>query len=159
RPSRWALFSFLIPSTLLSFVDGKRKTLFIAFVLVAVIPSGSLLLADRGQIYREATVQTFPNEPELVQFFADSVGLERGRPFRGSITFWTAAEVDMMSIINLWVRSIPTTNEYSQLVTPQSLYMNRELFKKDITYDLNFFSPWVSSARSYDVLFKTLQAL
>jgi hypothetical protein len=61
---------------------------------------------------------------------------------------------------NLWIRGIPTINEYSQLVTPQALYLRAALFKRDIGLgELNHFVPWIGERGSYDVLFKTLQAL
>jgi hypothetical protein len=103
--------------------------------------------------------QPWPNEPELGQFFADRIGLGVGRPFRGSVTFLNVGEQDSLSMTNLWMRSIPTLNEYSQLVTPQALYLNAALFEKDVTYDLNRFSSWIGSQGSYDVLLKTLPAL
>jgi len=48
-------------------------------------------------------------------------------------------------------------NEYSQLLTPQTVYLQVELFKQQPAMNLSW--PWVGSGGSYDVLFKTFQAL
>jgi len=60
---------------------------------------------------------------------------------------------------NLWKHSIPTANEYSQLVSPQMIYLNAALFKKDVAGDLNHFSPWVGTGAPFGTLSKMLQAL
>jgi len=61
-------------------------------------------------------------------------------------------------MFNFWIRGIPTINEYSQLITPQAMYFNSALSKRHIIL-LNYSSPWIGEVDSYDVMFKTLQAL
>jgi hypothetical protein len=135
------------------------KGILAALLGVALIPATSLLIANRAHLTAEAMYQPWPHEPELGQFFTNNIGLDVGPKFRGSITYWATGEDDALSMNSLWMRSIPTANEYSQLVTLQALYLNSALFKKDVSQDLNRFSPWISSGGSYEVLFKTLQAL
>jgi hypothetical protein len=73
--------------------------------------------------------------------------------------FWTYQDYDRLASINLWRRAVPTVNEYSQLVTPQALYINKMLFKQDVSTSLNRFSPWIGPGATYDVVLKTFQAL
>jgi hypothetical protein len=138
---------------------SSGKGVLVALLGIVIIPAASLLIANRAHLTAEAMYQPWPSEPELGQFFADNIGLDVGQKFHGSITFWATGEDDALSMNSLWMRSIPTANEYSQLVTLQALYLNSALFKKDVSQDLNRFSPWISSGGSYEVLFKTLQAL
>jgi hypothetical protein len=44
-------------------------------------------------------------------------------------------------------------------VTPQILYLNATLFRKNVASDLNHFTPWIGGGSSFETLFKTLQAL
>jgi hypothetical protein len=53
---------------------------------------------------------------------------------------------------------VPTANEYSQLVTPQSIYFINQLFHQPLTFELNWFRPW-SGDGNFPLLFKTLRAL
>jgi len=90
--------------------------------------------------YRLANVYSYPmpNEPELVEFFGDNVGLAIGKPFRGSTAFWTGETLNtLMSEANLWFRAVPTVNEYSQLVTPQALYFFYSVFGQNVLSSLN----------------------
>jgi hypothetical protein len=137
---------------------GRGVSLTAPLFIVAFVPAASLSLLDRARMVAETSVQPLPDEPELARFFTKRIGLEVGGAFRGSLAYWTGREDDLLSMTALWMRSIPTANEYSQLVTPQALYLNSVLFKKDVKYDLNQFMPWVGTG-SYEVLFKTLQAL
>src|SRR5262249_16234255 len=87
----------------------------------------------------------------------EAIGLRVGGEFRGSVTFVVD---ERATIYNLWMRGIPTSNEYSQLITPQVLYLNNSLFKYPIVLgELNYFGPWIRIGGSFDVLFKTLPAL
>src|SRR5262249_27216148 len=101
----------------------------------------------------------FPNEPELVRYFGKAIGLHVGGEFRGSVAF--VVPLDLATMLNFWIQGIPTINEYSQLVTPEALYLKAALFKHDIVLgELNHFVPWIgASSYDYDVLLKTLQAL
>jgi len=138
--------------------NGRGRSAAAALLVIVFIPAVSLFLVKGARVVAERGLQPLPNEPELAQFFAENIGLAVGGRFRGSITYWPAGEDDVLSMNALWIRSIPTANEYSQLVTPQALYLNSALFKKDVIYDLNRFMPWVGPG-SYEVLYKALQAL
>jgi hypothetical protein len=130
-----------------------------ALLVAALIPGGSLLFSGRAHVLSDMIRQPWPDEPELAEFFVKNISADVGRPFRGSLTYWAPGLDDALSMNNLWMRSIPTTNEYSQLVTLQSVYLNAALFKKDVSKDLNRFDPWISGGGSYEVLFRTLQAI
>jgi len=130
-------------------------------VAVALVPVGGLLFALERSKSVPADAYTMPwsDEPELVEYLSDHIGLGVGKPYRGSSTFLPGNVLDDISISNLWKEGIPTANEYSQLVTPQVLYLNAALFQKEVSTDLNHFTPWVGSGDAYPLLFKTFQAL
>lgn len=140
--------------------DTRRRNAPIALALLAVatIPLASLFFMDRAQRSAEANYERWPDEDDLVQFFTSRIGLNAGEPFHGSVAFSPIPAEALLSLYDLWMNAVPTINEYSQLVTPQMTYLNAELFKKDVAADLNRLTSWVSSAGSYDVLFKTLRA-
>jgi hypothetical protein len=147
-----------LPDAIRSRLVARGLSVAAPLLVVAAIPTASLFFQQRARVVAETSLQPLPNEPELARFFGERIGLDVGGRFRGSITYWPASVDDLLSMIALWMRSIPTANEYSQLVTPQALYLNSALFRKDVRPELNFFLPWVGPA-SYEVLFKTLQAL
>jgi len=94
-----------------------------ALIAVAIIPAGVAEFAiTRGPAYAEALHERWPNEPELARFFEDKIGLEVGRPFRGSVHFWPFDYFTGLTVSGLWARSIPTVIQYGQLVTPPSFY-------------------------------------
>jgi hypothetical protein len=74
--------------------------------------------------------------------------------------FHTGGYDEFLTLNNLWVDAVPTINEYSQLVTPQAMYFIHQLFKRNVSNDLNWFLPWINSGNaSFAVLFRTLRAL
>jgi hypothetical protein len=92
-----------------------------------------------------------------LHFLGESIGLRVGGEFRGSVTFVAPDEATMY---NLWMRGIPTADEYSQLVTPQAQYLSAALLGNGIVLaGLNAFVPWIKDPAYYDVLFKMLPAL
>jgi hypothetical protein len=129
-------------------------------VVVALVPVGGLLFALERSKSVPANAYTMPwsDEPELAEYLLAHIGLGVGKPYRGSATFVPFGAYEIVSIANLWQKGIPTVNEYSQLVTPQAFYLQVELFKQG-GGGANGFWPWVGSGGSYDVLFKTFQAL
>ena len=100
-----------------------------------------------------------PNEPEFSDFAAEKIGLAADRRFRGSIALWAYGQDDAFTMEKLVIRAVPWADEYSQMVSPQAIYFNHQLFEKDIGSDLNYFWPWIGATGSYEVLFRTLQAL
>jgi hypothetical protein len=46
---------------------------------------------------------------------------------------------------SLWIDGVPTMNEYSQLVSPQAVYLVHQLLKRNLVSDLNWFRPWINS--------------
>jgi hypothetical protein len=128
-------------------------------IAVVVVPAGGLLFAlERSKsIPADAYTMPGPRELELAEYLSDHIGLGVGKPYRGSAVFLPRGPHDIVSVANLWSEGIPTVNEYSQLLTPQSVYLQVELFKQPPAMNLSW--PWISSGGSYDVLFKTFQAL
>jgi hypothetical protein len=102
--------------------------------------------------------ENWPQQPELDQFLATEIGLRSDRRFRGTVLFYTNQYDEFLTIDSLWAAGVPTANEYSQLVTPQSIYFINQLFHQPLTFELNWFRPW-SGDGNFPLLFKTLRAL
>jgi len=102
----------------------------------------------------------WPDEPELGQFLETNIGYRVDPRFRGSVFFYTFGYDEFLTLDALWVARVPTATEYSQLVTPQAIYFLRELIKRDLSYDLNWFRPWINTGGvSFSMLFRTFRAL
>jgi hypothetical protein len=102
----------------------------------------------------------WPDEPELGQFLKTNIGYRHDPRFRGSVFFYTFGYDEFLTMDALWVARVPTANEYSQLVTPQAIYFLHQLIKRDLTYDLNWFRPWINTGGvSFSMLFRTFRAL
>jgi hypothetical protein len=102
----------------------------------------------------------WPDEPELGQFLETNIGYRVDPRFRGSVFFYTFGYDEFLTLDALWVARVPTTTEYSQLVTPQAIYFLRELIKRNLSYDLNWFRPWINTGGvSFSMLFRTFRAL
>jgi hypothetical protein len=128
-----------------------------ALVVAASVPTAAPIYAVRAGPTAPNFDVPFPNEPELVRYLKDTIGLRVGSEFRGSIGFVASNEATMY---NLWIQGIPTVNEYSQLITPQAAYFSAAFFGYNISLGLlNHFGPWVGKRGSYDVVFKMLQPL
>jgi hypothetical protein len=126
--------------------------------IIAIIP---MIVADHAWTRPRSEAEIFylpwPNEPELEQFFADNIGLAVGRPFQGSINFFTVDSDTGMAMASLWARGIPTVNEYSQLVTAQSVYFIYKLLDKDVRGSVNHFQPFWGSSPYSEIYWKTVQ--
>jgi hypothetical protein len=129
-------------------------------VAVALVPVGGLLFALERSKSIPATGYSTPwsDEPEMVKYLSEHIGLDVGKPYRGSAVLLPIGEPDFVSVANLWREGIPTANEYSQLLTPQAVYLQLGLFKQP-SPGMNVFWPWVGAGGSYDILFRTFQAL
>jgi hypothetical protein len=143
-----------------SSVASAWTTMFVAVALAAF----TFVMAWRGAARTGTPIsETFnhpgPDEPEFSQFVAGKIGLAADRRFRGSIALWAYGQDDVFTMEKLVIRVVPWADEYSQMVSPQAIYFNHQLFKKDIGTDLNYFWPWIGATGSYEVLFRTFQAL
>jgi hypothetical protein len=143
-----------------SSVASAWTTMFVAVALAAF----TFVMAWRGAARTGTPIsETFnhpgPNEPEFSDFVAEKIGLAADRRFRGSIALWAYGQDDVFTMEKLVIRVVPWADEYSQMVSPQAIYFNHQLFKKDIGTDLNYFWPWIGATGSYEVLFRTFQAL
>jgi hypothetical protein len=104
--------------------------------------------------------EDWTDEPELRQFLSNNIGLSVGHQFRGSAFFYTFQYNEFLTLDNLWVDRVPTANEYSQLITPQAIYFVHQLFRRNLSVDLNWFRPWINTSDgSFALLFRTLPAL
>jgi hypothetical protein len=131
-------------------------TVAIAFVIPAVLIGKGLKYKELPNYWHEP----WPNEPELRAFLGNNIGLRADPRFRGSIFFYTFQFDEFLTLDSLWIDSIPTTNEYSQLVTPQAIYFVHELFKRNVAGDLNWFRPWINTGEgSFPTLFRAFRAL
>jgi hypothetical protein len=142
-------------------IAGRRWVgCLVGVVAIAFVPVGGMLFALKHAKSFPASAYSVPwsDEPELVGYLSDHIGLDVDKPYRGSALLLPGSPLDYVSLANLWQEGIPTVNEYSQLVTPQAFYLAVELFKQQQP-GINGFRPAVGSGSSYDVLFKTIQAL
>jgi hypothetical protein len=64
-----------------------------------------------------ANHEPWVDEPELVNYLSDRIGLRDGTEFRGTVYVNVIGYRDQMTYVNLWRNSIPTFNEYSQVLT------------------------------------------
>jgi hypothetical protein len=134
----------------------------IAAILVAsMVPAVPIVKALRyPKEMPKYWYESWSNEPELRQYLRDNISLRADPRFRGSIFFYTQGHDEFLTLSNLWVDAVPTINEYSQLVTPQAIYFIHQLFKRNVSYDLNWFRPWINTGdASFAVLFRTFRAL
>jgi hypothetical protein len=140
---------------------GAARSITAAFLIAAFLPAVALWFSfERARLVSEYYFEPWPNEPELRQFLDDKIGLGVNQPFRGSVFFYTFLYGEFLTLDRVWADGVPTANEYSQLVTPQAMYFIHQLFKRDISSDLNWFRPWPNTgAASFPVLFRTLKAL
>jgi hypothetical protein len=143
-----------------SLAASAWTTIFVAVALA----SFTVVVASRGAARTGTPIsETFnhpgPNEPEFSQFVTEKIGLAADRRFRGSIALWAYGQDDAFTMEKLVIRAVPWADEYSQMVSPQAIYFNHQLFKKDIGTDLNYFWPWIGETGSYEVLFRTFQVL
>jgi hypothetical protein len=159
----WMKQSFSAPSSsgsLLGIFHSHRLALaggLTALLIAASVPAAATIYARRVELTAPNFYQPFPDEPDLLHYLGESIGLRVGGEFRGSVTFVANDEAAMY---NLWLHGIPTADEYSQLVTPQAQYLSADLLGNGIVLaGLNAFVPWIKDPAYYDVLFKTLPAL
>src|SRR5499427_8790560 len=122
----------------------------------SIIPARLGYFAEhRSGGYADQWNEPWPNEPEVVAFFASNISRAVGQPIRGSVHFWTYNRDLEFTIITLWANAVHTIDEYSQLVTPQALYALHALLQNNVTGMLNGFVPFPGT--SWDMFFKTLQ--
>src|SRR5262245_11553409 len=127
-----------------------------ALALVALIPVGILGFAFTRPIYlTDLYNEPWPDESELTQFLVDNIAQDVGKPFGGAVLFYRGGYPIHLTIVNLWARSVPTVSEYSQLVTPQSVYFNASVLKRDVRP--NVFNPF--AIPSPDAFSKVLPVL
>src|SRR5499427_5365830 len=134
----------------------------IAAVLVAsVVPAVPIAKALKyPKEMAKYWLEAWPDEPELRQFLGNNIGLSVDHQFRGSAFFYTFGYDEFLTLDSLWVDGVPTMNEYSQLVSPQAIYLIHQLLKRNLVSDLNWFRPWINTGgASFSMLFRTFQAL
>jgi hypothetical protein len=128
-----------------------------AMLVVSVVLAVSIIKARK---YSNYWYEPWSNEPELREYLRDKISLRVDSRFRGSVFFYTFGYDEFLTLNNLWVDAVPTINEYSQLVTPQAIYFIQQLFKRNVSTDLNSFRPWINNSDgSFHLLFRTLRAL
>ena len=130
-----------------------------AFVAVAIVPAAIANFArTQGPEYAEAFHERWPNEPELNQFFEDKISLAVGRPFRGSVQFWSDDFYEtVLTASSLWARAVPTVMQYGQLVAPPSFYFGYAMAEEEKALGSNGFS--LAPGHSEEVYLRLLQLL
>ena len=128
-------------------------------VIVLVPAAVAAYAVGRPAHIAELYNEPWPNEPELVRLLVADTAQTTDRTFRGSVLFtlrdYTYAT--QLTIANLWVHGVPTTSEYDQLVTPQSVYFNATVLGNDVQSTFNTFMPVVGQSRQ--VFFNVVQML
>jgi hypothetical protein len=84
------------------------------------------------------------DEPELVNYLGDRIGLRDGREFRGTVYVNVIGHRDQQTYVNLWHNSIPTFNEYGQALTPAYEFFRTRLLietRPDTEHLKGLFSP------------------
>jgi hypothetical protein len=128
----------------------RLAAMVMGLILVAVLPASTANFAMNGaHAFANLYSRPLPDEPELVALLVDNTGLAVGKPFRGASggfwTHWTATTDQILENhsleINLWLRGVPTVDEYSQLVTPQLLYYVYRVLGQNVLRELNAFRP------------------
>ena len=150
----------MAPATTGAFVEtGCGHDGLMAMGAVCIIPAVAIDTVVKYPKWKVKYWQeNWPEQPELDQFLATEIGLRNDRRFRGTVLFYTNQYDEFLTIDSLWAAGVPTANEYSQLVTPQSIYFVNQLFHQSLTFELNWFRPW-SGDGNFPLLFKTLRAL
>src|SRR5262249_4545326 len=110
----------------------------LAIGALAVIPARVAHFAMRDALrWKDMLNWPWADEPELVQFLTDRLSLRIGGPFRGSVNFLVGNSDG--TIDDLWIRGVPTVNEYSQTASAPSLYFLHKMVKRDVRGLLNVF--------------------
>jgi hypothetical protein len=126
--------------------------------VAAIVPATAMNYALRHSApFVELYNEPWPNEPELVHFLSQNIGVSVGHPFRGTALFWAHSYSIHLTIANLWVHSVPTTSEYDQLVTAQSMYFNHMVLGDDLRSSNNQFLPQIGA--SSETFWKVIQML
>src|SRR5262249_37677400 len=110
-----------------------------------------------GSEHAERFHEHWPDEPELIQFLEDKIGLEVGESFRGSVHFWPFDYDTGLTASSLWARGIPTVLQYGELVTPESYYFVDAIQNKSGYAGSNGFVP--SPGLSWMNYWRVLQLL
>jgi hypothetical protein len=142
----------------LSLAQAGAGTAIVAMMTASVVPI--VAIAGVPREVAKLWYEPWPDEPELRNFLASNIGLRAGTRFRGSTFFYTFQHDEFLTMDSLWADAVPTANEYSQLVTPQAIYLIHQLVKrKGLSADLNWFRPWIDTGGvSFPMLFRTLRA-
>jgi hypothetical protein len=144
----------------LSPAQAAAAVAIIAVAAASFVPAVLMTKALKYRKWPNFWHEPWSNEPELRAFLGNNIGLRADPRFRGSVFFYTFQFDEFLTLDSLWVDSIPTTNEYSQLVTPQAIYFVHELFKRNVASDLNWFRPWINTGEaSFSTLFRAFRAL
>jgi hypothetical protein len=145
-----------VPGTLgRQFAERLSPVGWLGGILVAIaVPAAAMTYGSRISATAPDFSEPLPSEPELVSYLAKTIGLRIGGEFRGYVAHVT----DGWTLFNLWLNDIPTVNEYSQLITPQAMYLASTLFKDDVFGRTVWLDLWTPDVRLHSALFKTLPA-
>ena len=127
--NRFSAWRLRLPA--LSSKQAAAMMAFVAMGAALIIPAVAIDTVVKYPTWKVKYWQeNWPEQPELDQFLATEIGLRNDRRFRGTALFYTNQYDEFLTIDSLWAAGVPTANEYSQLVTPQSVYfINRAIQK------------------------------
>jgi len=131
-----------------------------ALAIAMVVPTGAAVTGVSIGAHWPPILVPFPDEPELLHYFEDAVGLRVDRDYRGIVWPSNAAVVKVDTIFDFWLHSVPTATEYSTTFPPVVMYLYSAVFQLPISSGwTNGINPHLGPDGSYDVFLKTLQAL
>jgi hypothetical protein len=159
--TRIRLPSVTIPSRAIKArrLAARPWILFLAgFAALMLVPLGAMAYSfERAKIVLARYYSTpWANEPELVDYLVHSTRLSVGQTYRGSSLELTG---DIVSVANLWRRGVPTLDEYSQLVTPQTFYLQTVLLGSSPGLNGFGYGLMIGPGTNIELILKTLQAL
>ncbi|MFL5086053.1 MAG: hypothetical protein ACJ8FP_14660 [Xanthobacteraceae bacterium] len=120
----------------------RHGAIVLAILCVTIFPAQLVryTLSLNDQVKATVTDTRWADEPELLQFLKENIGLDVGQPFRGRINFLDYDPATLSSVAALWSSGVPTINEYSQLAIPPALYFIHVLFKRNVSALPNHFN-------------------
>ena len=150
----------------------RRLAVATSVLCVALLPAKVVHYAlTDGRAYATTFYLPWTDEPELLSYFRDRIGLEPGGPFRGAVHFLlgvgggrpTGETSGALAIRatqeNLWSHAVATISDYNQLTPPEPFYFVGTLFKRDMRALLNTLDFFWGSGAYTPAYWTTLQLL
>lgn len=140
-------------------LQSERVSLAAVLAAVAFLPAWVVKYSLTDAKMMPSLYLPWPNQPELMDLLARNVSQAPGQPFKGSVNFVPYAEDYDEVLDDAWARGFATVNEYSQLVTPPSMYFVHKLLDRDVRHQLNRYDFFWSNGKYSPQYWKAQQSL